>query len=783
MACEGWQKRSNTTKKNSMKTDNTNTADKTVSAPSDSLRRIHFDQIIRVDSDNDSRTTYNEEDLGNLKASLREDGMLENIAVGPPCDDGGHFLVWGFRRHKATELLLEELRAEGTTEALALLDLRAMMPCLVLTAEQVEKASELRLIENLQREGVDPVDEARGYRKLLDKKNADGTRHYTVESLVAALGLPNKGPEYVRMRLKLLDAPECLLEAIRMKEGPAIRVAEIIGKMVNPKQKEEMAKMAIKDKFTGRPMTVVKVLEKLSDYQTSLRGCDFDTKDPDLLKAVDKAELGFTAAPGECNDGSCEKCPLRSGNDPSLKHLLSEHLGPEGGTEGYDSMVCQNTVCFGKKQAAARRAMEANAEARGYRVMHKERVKEFFPYGNSLTHEGAKLFIRQDGRPDYECTGHMSEESLPTWGELLAETEVSWIIATPRSGGKVYLLERETAVATVDATPGIWKQTGGKNPFANRPDKKRQKAKGKGQEQEHEEGAVVDVTRPVPKAVHGVGASAGSGEQSWEVRQKERERVEAETYKVERVAIEQIGAKLKAGQPLSEGTWRALIIEVFENSYGVENILGSYLGLWVDKPEDNHSGEVEEKLRSMPLSPAEIQPLLLVMLAFGQANNEEKVSPHAPMVRAMAEDLGVDLAACRAMALEKDEGNRQEVGGNGQEAGGKSEKPVEELFTCDVCGGSNFTKTGLKTHNCKRRCEELCCPVCFVKGYQSVADYDEHVALCAELRQSGDELAEKLSVKTVKAKKAAKKKSAADKTVRAPSGVKAAKKASKKKGK
>ena len=753
-----------------------------------SFTLIPIEKILRVDAEND-RTKYNPELLKELKDSIRSYGVRQNIGVGPMNEDGLYPLQWGYRRHKATEELLDELAAEGTKEASDLLMSRSMMPCRVLTLGEMLNADAFRLIENLQREGLDPVDEARGYRKLLDKRRADGEPLYTVGSLAAALAIEKKGEDYIRLRLKLLSAPEFLLDAVREKEGPAVRVAEIIGRMANPKHKEEAAKRAVKDKYTGRPMTVKAVMDMVQrEFQQSLRGCDFDTEAADLLTDLEKQEYGFTGAPGEACDGSCARCPLRSGNDPTLKGLIAESLGDdEGVKEGIDTMICQHTACFATKQKNAWRAIERNAEASGYRVMHKERVKEYLPYGDWLTDAAKKIFIRQDERPDYTATGHMSEESLPTWGELLKDTSVSWILARAKTGKKLYLLERQTAIDTVEATPATWEGCpGGKNPFANRPGAK----KGKGKATEAV--PAVDVTKPQPKAEKAAaGMSNTGGKRDGQAEAKEREKREAEKYKVERVLIEQCGEKPM--EMLSEETRRA-IVQDFESAADCCELLGSYLGLWVTPPEDwseKHKA-VDAKLSSMPLPHGEFINLLLLMQVFSQYNDQPKESLHAPLVRMMAKDLGIDLAACRAKALGTEEGTEPE----GTEAPSE-EVPSEQDYECDGCQRSITVPGANVAEVDKMKSGEFLCTNC---GGTWVAWPDEKQPeyVTKKLKQEGGKAPQVVTAKldpnakencglsgTALAAKATKlldaaEKKAAKKTSKAPA-KKAAKKVAKKK--
>ena len=93
------------------------------------------------------RKTFDEETLAELAASISEHGLLQPIAVRPHGVDR-YLIVAGERRWRAC-------RMAGLTEA----------PVVVKDVTD-EQAMELALVENLQREDLDPVEEALGIREL-----------------------------------------------------------------------------------------------------------------------------------------------------------------------------------------------------------------------------------------------------------------------------------------------------------------------------------------------------------------------------------------------------------------------------------------------------------------------------------------------------------------------------------------------------------------------------------------------------------------------------------------
>ena len=96
------------------------------------------------------RKTFDDETLAELSASIAEHGLLQPIAVRPRAS-GGYLIVAGERRWRAS-------RMAGLTE----------VPVIVKDVTD-EQAMELALVENLQREDLDPVEEAAGIRELMDR--------------------------------------------------------------------------------------------------------------------------------------------------------------------------------------------------------------------------------------------------------------------------------------------------------------------------------------------------------------------------------------------------------------------------------------------------------------------------------------------------------------------------------------------------------------------------------------------------------------------------------------
>jgi len=133
------------------------------------------------------RHTFREEAIAGLAASIAQKGVLQPLIVTPR-GAGGWELVSGERRWRAAQQV-------GL----------ATVPVVVRDVDERDLL-EIALIENLQREDLDPVEEAMGYRQLLDTFEA------TQAELAERIG---KSRPAIANALRLLDLPERVLEQIR----------------------------------------------------------------------------------------------------------------------------------------------------------------------------------------------------------------------------------------------------------------------------------------------------------------------------------------------------------------------------------------------------------------------------------------------------------------------------------------------------------------------------------------------------------------------------------------
>ena len=171
------------------------------------------------------RRVFQEESIAQLAQSIREQGVLQPILVTP--EDGGRYrIVAGERRWRAS-------RAAG-------LD---VVPCLVRDLDVIQQM-EIALVENLQREDLNPIEAARGIRSLMQQCG------YTQEAVASRL---SKSRPAVANLLRLLTLPDAVVEQIRTGALSAGH-ARVLAGLDNDSLKLELAQKTIQNGWSVRQL-------------------------------------------------------------------------------------------------------------------------------------------------------------------------------------------------------------------------------------------------------------------------------------------------------------------------------------------------------------------------------------------------------------------------------------------------------------------------------------------------------------------------------------------------
>lgn len=283
--------------------------------------------MISLDAITPSPTNPRKDFPPDMLAALAENillhGVLQPVLVRFDKADATRYeLVCGERRYRAA-------RTAGLKQ----------IPAMVreLTDEQV---IEVQLVENLQREGLSPIEEAEGYERLQKECGL------TADQIAEKIG---QSRSYVFGRLKLLDLGEVARKALR--EGKLTPSTALLIARIPIKSMQEQATREITENNWLKDVLSYREAAKhvQSKYMLRLSTARFDTQCESLIATA----------------GSCHKCPNRTGNQPAL-------------FDDVDSAdVCTNPECFSAKNVAtAAKKAAAEAAERQAREERERRVRD-----------------------------------------------------------------------------------------------------------------------------------------------------------------------------------------------------------------------------------------------------------------------------------------------------------------------------------------------------------------------------------------------------------------------
>ncbi len=301
------------------------------------VERVALEQLIECPFN--PRTRYDPKALAELADTIRGVGVMQPLLARPvdyaqishnsqPVQ--AYEIVFGHRRYRAAKIA-----GEGD------------VPVIVRELTDAQSA-QLQAIENLQREDLDEIEEAKGYASYLQ---AHGV---SKDQLAEELGLSRT---HVYARLKLLNAVPSVQEACQAGEIQG-EVALFISRLATPKlQDKALASLRSNghDLEDGGKKSVRRIREFLKErFTLKLGEALFDTKDGALL----------------AHAGACTDCPKRTGNAPEFQDLCETREGDyRGHTQRGEPNLCTDPDCFEAKKKAHLASKAAALEAKGKTVI------------------------------------------------------------------------------------------------------------------------------------------------------------------------------------------------------------------------------------------------------------------------------------------------------------------------------------------------------------------------------------------------------------------------------
>jgi len=240
--------------------------------------------------------------LDELTESVRQKGVLQPIIVRPVKDNGHYEIIAGFRRYRAATAAGHET-----------------IPAVIGEFDD-EAALEVAITENSQREDVNPIDEALGFKRMLDAGSE-------LETVAARIGRP---VSYVIGRVKLLglckEAQQAVVDG-KISLGHAQVLLRLRSKA---EQKSFLGSIITGDRGHGITVEAAKAIVR--NHSLALKSAPFNTE-------------------------KCATCAYRSGNQAVLFPELT------------DTDECSDPACFHKKTMVFYEAKAKEKEDEGFRVI------------------------------------------------------------------------------------------------------------------------------------------------------------------------------------------------------------------------------------------------------------------------------------------------------------------------------------------------------------------------------------------------------------------------------
>lgn len=205
--------------------------------------------------------------LNTLADSIRQNGVIQPLLVRS-MPDGTYQIVAGERRWRAAKMA-------GLTE----------VPVLVKELTDLQ-AQQIALIENLQRENLNPIEEANGYKELMDKFGM------TQEEVARVVG---KARSSIANSLRLLNLPPIIAEMVSNNELSTGHCKVLLGVSETKNMVELAHKAAGKDVSVREMERMVKALDK-KEKPEKKKDTFYTEAEISLAKAL---ETNVTIVPGK----------------------------------------------------------------------------------------------------------------------------------------------------------------------------------------------------------------------------------------------------------------------------------------------------------------------------------------------------------------------------------------------------------------------------------------------------------------------------------------------------
>lgn len=220
----------------------------------DNIRRVRLTDV--EPNKNQPRKRFDEAEIQNLADSIREHGLIQPITVRS-ITDGRYQIVAGERRWRACKMA-------GVSE----------IPIIVKELSD-EETAKIALIENVQREDLNPIEEATAYKQLMEQYGA------TQEEVARLVG---KSRSVIANAVRLLNLPEKVQDMLRTN-SISVGHAKALAAINDEEFMIEVAKRAAEGLLTVRAIEKI-AAEYQTDYDEEEEEYEEDTAEKQAARRV-----------------------------------------------------------------------------------------------------------------------------------------------------------------------------------------------------------------------------------------------------------------------------------------------------------------------------------------------------------------------------------------------------------------------------------------------------------------------------------------------------------------
>ncbi|MFH1286622.1 MAG: ParB/RepB/Spo0J family partition protein [Candidatus Magasanikbacteria bacterium] len=263
---------------------------KEMSAPPHRVDQIwHIPLTEIVPNEHQPRKEFAHQDLEDLVSSIKKHGIIQPITVTEK-EDGGYELIAGERRFRAAEVA-------GL----------ATVPATVRSASRQEML-ELALIENIQRQDLNPIEEGFAYKRLMDEFGL------TQQEVADGVG---KSRSQVANLMRLLDLPDPIQKALIDGKINVGKARAILG------LKDEIEQLRVFKEMTGEQVTVRDVERSVAQSGGASRKGSV-RRDPNILAQEEMIEERLGSKVQISKKGDKGTITIHYYSNEELKRLIDE---------------------------------------------------------------------------------------------------------------------------------------------------------------------------------------------------------------------------------------------------------------------------------------------------------------------------------------------------------------------------------------------------------------------------------------------------------------------------